>query len=512
MRKFLVLSIIFVFFTILNIFGKNFVKQNDEVVGVWVTDEIKAVVIPESDNEVSSSVIKKGLLCLSDKNSYENAIILIDNPNRNDISTFNKNNFYFKDKKIQLNQDIISILKEKNLISLNNNFVKKNNSFLSCLNYLKDVIKINKIKITPFSIGNITTHYLKKFSKNLSKNLKENSLIIVLGNMQRKKHFINQLKLKKNKLKFIEKQDANLIEAIGDLSDFKLKNYSKDKDFYFSGFNSISVLSKILKDEELVPNLMEYKSEYSIDSTKNNSYVSVDFSKPKTNTKSISNDIYTVKTSLTNEETKTLKSIIKDTIKYYFKTSKKLKINNKKYKLTYNLLQKRGAILLFKKNGITRGSIGSIGSKYPLYQLVSNYAYFILSKDRRFAPITPKEIPQINIDIYLVGKVKYTKNYEKISGETDGIVLRKGYKVSFSLPRINKKERLPLTKRLEQLCTQLGTHPDTYKNEECLFGYFKLEYLKIKPMKAFYRQFWKDPRSRQLSKKDRKKADLYFRR
>ena len=61
-----------------------------------------------------------------------------------------------------------------------------------------------------------------------------------------------------------------------------------------------------------------------------------------------------------------------------------------------------GAFVTLKRAGMLRSCCGSLGPAVPLYKAIEHAAVAVAKDDRRFPPISPVELPYLDVDVWLL--------------------------------------------------------------------------------------------------------------
>jgi len=103
---------------------------------------------------------------------------------------------------------------------------------------------------------------------------------------------------------------------------------------------------------------------------------------------------------------------------------------------------RRACFVTLTKSGQLRGCIGSIVPQEPLYEAVICRAQSAALEDRRFRPVRPEELAEIDIEVSVLTRPKRLvfKSPEdllaKLRPHVDGVVLRVGQRSSTYLPQV----------------------------------------------------------------------------
>jgi uncharacterized protein len=123
-----------------------------------------------------------------------------------------------------------------------------------------------------------------------------------------------------------------------------------------------------------------------------------------------------------------------------------------------------GAFVTLHKRGELRGCIGHIEADQPLGDVVPRCAVAAASTDPRFPPVTLAEVPELEIEISLLGPL------EPITGPSDVIVGRHGLVVArdwhrgLLLPQVATEWDWDAETFLAQTCHKAGLPRDAWKH------------------------------------------------
>ena len=120
--------------------------------------------------------------------------------------------------------------------------------------------------------------------------------------------------------------------------------------------------------------------------------------------------------------------------------------------------------------GELRGCIGALEPYQPLVQDVCEHAAAAALEDYRFSPLTPAEVPLIEIEISRLTApqpLEYGHPQDLIRclrPNIDGVVLRDGFRRSTFLPQV--WEKLPDPEAfLSQLCQKMGAQANLWRRK-----------------------------------------------
>jgi AmmeMemoRadiSam system protein A len=145
------------------------------------------------------------------------------------------------------------------------------------------------------------------------------------------------------------------------------------------------------------------------------------------------------------------------------------------------LKEKRGCFVTLHKKGALRGCIGTIEPVRPLFSNVEENAVSSAFKDPRFPPVTPDELPEIEIEISIltVPKILEFDNGKdllvKLKPGVHGVILSQDWRSATFLPQV--WEQLPNKREfLENLCLKGGMKRNCWENSETVVKVYEVEH------------------------------------
>jgi AmmeMemoRadiSam system protein A len=100
--------------------------------------------------------------------------------------------------------------------------------------------------------------------------------------------------------------------------------------------------------------------------------------------------------------------------------------------------EKRGVFVTLKTGGRLRGCIGRFDPAEPLRELLPEMAVASATQDPRFLydRITPKELPDLEIEVSVLSPLERTDDPLSIELGTHGIYIKKGFQSGCFLPQV----------------------------------------------------------------------------
>lgn len=139
---------------------------------------------------------------------------------------------------------------------------------------------------------------------------------------------------------------------------------------------------------------------------------------------------------------------------------------------TPGCLQPGGAFVTLKGNGHLRGCIGRMTSSDPLKDTIARMALAAAFEDPRFEPLDKSELPDISVEITVLGPLKSIKGPEDFSIGIHGVYIVRGFRSGVLLPQVAVECGWDALTFLEQVCKKAGLPQDSWKSaDSSLFAF-----------------------------------------
>ena len=143
------------------------------------------------------------------------------------------------------------------------------------------------------------------------------------------------------------------------------------------------------------------------------------------------------------------------------------------------LKEKRGAFVTIHKHGQLRGCIGYIEAIKPLYITIREMAEAAALNDPRFPPVSPQELPSLDLEISVLTPLKKIKDTNEIVIGKHGILLKKGYHQGVFLPQVATEQGWDRITFLNEVCGKAGIYdPNCWKEKDVEIYIFSAEVFK----------------------------------
>jgi hypothetical protein len=171
--------------------------------------------------------------------------------------------------------------------------------------------------------------------------------------------------------------------------------------------------------------------------------------------------------ALTEEEGRRLVAFARQTIRNHLETGTAPLARD----LPPALWRKQGVFVTLKKRGRLRGCIGHRAADRPLGQVVGAMALQAAFNDRRFWPMRPDELGEIEIEVSLLSPLKRVADPEAIVVGRDGVLLQKQGKGAIYLPEVAVEQGWDREQMLGHLCRKGGLPADAWREGAELYTF-----------------------------------------
>jgi AmmeMemoRadiSam system protein A len=127
------------------------------------------------------------------------------------------------------------------------------------------------------------------------------------------------------------------------------------------------------------------------------------------------------------------------------------------------LSQKRGVFVTLTAGGALRGCIGYIEGHKPLIDAVVDNGRGAAVGDPRFAPVTVKELPGLEMEISALTPLKQVEGPEEIQIGRHGILLSARGRRAVFLPQVAVEQGWDLETTLGHLALKAGLAPNAWQ-------------------------------------------------
>lgn len=166
---------------------------------------------------------------------------------------------------------------------------------------------------------------------------------------------------------------------------------------------------------------------------------------------------------LTEDEKKTLFAIVEDTLQWCVNGSTG-KFSFDKYVITEKMRVKTATFVTLKIGGMLRGCIGSLQPVDSMFESVHDNAVNAALRDPRFRPVSPKELPKLEIHISLLSPIIPVASVDEFNIGEHGIIIEKGMYRAVYLPEVAVEQGWTKEQTLASLSEKAGMNSDAWKS------------------------------------------------
>jgi len=121
-------------------------------------------------------------------------------------------------------------------------------------------------------------------------------------------------------------------------------------------------------------------------------------------------------------------------------------------------------VTLKEKNGRLRGCIGSLQATMPLCRSVIQNGVSAASRDPRFRPVTPDELPGLDLEVTVLSPMEPLGGIDEVVIGRDGLYLEASGRSSVFLPQVPVEQGWNLQTYLAELAKKAGLGADGWKS------------------------------------------------
>jgi MEMO1 family protein len=127
--------------------------------------------------------------------------------------------------------------------------------------------------------------------------------------------------------------------------------------------------------------------------------------------------------------------------------------------LTPEMTERAGAFVSLKKLGVLRGCIGTFEPTQPnlAEEIISN-AISSATRDPRFPPVTPAELPQLSYSVDVLTSPEPVESLEQLDPKKYGVIVECGRRRGLLLPDLEGVDTV--THQIDICCQKAGILPN----------------------------------------------------
>ena len=139
------------------------------------------------------------------------------------------------------------------------------------------------------------------------------------------------------------------------------------------------------------------------------------------------------------------------------------------------LTEQLGAFVSLHEREDLRGCIGQIYPDRELYKIVQHCVLSAALNDPRFMPVTPEELPDLEIEISVLSPLHRIQNIEEIEVGRHGLYMVRGNHGGLLLPQVATEYRWNRIEFLEHTCNKSGLPKSAWRDPQTVIYVFEAE-------------------------------------
>ncbi len=168
-------------------------------------------------------------------------------------------------------------------------------------------------------------------------------------------------------------------------------------------------------------------------------------------------------TRLNQEQKKTALQIARSSVEQWVKEQTVFEPKKAGLDLSGELGKALGVFVTLKKHDRLRGCIGNIIARGPLYEAIVGRAIDAAARDRRFSPVKPAELAELEYEISVLTVPRAVPTTDQIILGRDGVILSKGSRRAVYLPQVAPEQGWNLDETLNHLAVKAGLGRDGWR-------------------------------------------------
>ena len=134
------------------------------------------------------------------------------------------------------------------------------------------------------------------------------------------------------------------------------------------------------------------------------------------------------------------------------------------YPVTPRIETPTATFVTLKMHGMLRGCIGSLAPTAPMIRSVHENAVNAALRDFRFRPVTPRELPRLDVDISILSPIRSVPSAEDFTIGEHGIIVEKHGRSAVYLPEVAVEQGWDRDQTLSSLCEKAGLPHDAWRD------------------------------------------------
>jgi AmmeMemoRadiSam system protein A len=119
-----------------------------------------------------------------------------------------------------------------------------------------------------------------------------------------------------------------------------------------------------------------------------------------------------------------------------------------------------------------RGCVGQVQETQPLYRAIQEMAIAAASRDPRFAPLRPEELPRTVVEISVLGERRRVRGPSEIEIGKDGLTISHVGRRGLLLPKVATEHGYSADGFFARVCEKAGLPTDAWQDPEAVIEAF----------------------------------------
>lgn len=125
-----------------------------------------------------------------------------------------------------------------------------------------------------------------------------------------------------------------------------------------------------------------------------------------------------------------------------------------------------GLFVTLRKRGELRGCIGNLAGRDVPHLAVEELAVAAATRDPRFDPVEPNELPEIRIELSILSPLTRIRGPDEIRIGTHGLCVMRGRRRGVYLPQVAVECAWDVPTFLAETCRKAGLAPAAWKERD----------------------------------------------
>jgi AmmeMemoRadiSam system protein A len=130
-----------------------------------------------------------------------------------------------------------------------------------------------------------------------------------------------------------------------------------------------------------------------------------------------------------------------------------------------------GVFVSLHENGALRGCIGQMDPEQPLVPALIDAAVAACSRDPRFPPVAPDELPALHIELSILGPLEAVASLDNIEVGRHGLLVEQGRRRGLLLPQVAVEHHWSAAMFVSQTCRKAGLSEDAWPGSAVLWRF-----------------------------------------